>query len=403
VTEADLVIIGASEVATCEPSIGEGRAGRIARGAVAIGGGEVVWVGEESQLSRSVEIRKDTVEIDAAGRAVVPGLVDAHTHLVFAGARREEFAARAGGERYQAAGILDTVDATRKATTDELVGLTRQRAEMLLAHGTTTAEAKSGYALDVSGERRLLEVLEEVNRSTPLDLEITFCGAHAIPGEFEDAADEYVELVANEMTRECAPLARWCDVFCDVGAFTPAQAKRVLLAGKSSGLTPRIHANELGATGGAKVAAEVGAASADHLLFLRPSEARGLAAAESVAVLAPVTALTMGRFPNVGLMRNAGLRIALGSDLNPGIAPSANLQLAIAIATRAMGIGPEEALVAATSGSAASLRRDDIGRLVPGALGDVVVLTTESIVDLGYHAGFNLADVVVKRGRMVKG
>lgn len=399
-SSADLLIVGASEVNTCDPSLGEGPAGRIERGAIAVQGEVIVWVGEEARLESSVETVAGSKEIDAAGRAVIPGFVDAHTHLVFGGTRRDEFAARSAGQAYQTAGILDTVEATRSTSTEDLTTLTRKRARMLLEHGVTTAEAKSGYSLDVEGERRLLEVLAEVDRTETIDLELTFCGAHALPIEFEGQSDDYIDLVCDEMLATCASLAKWCDVFCDVGAFSPAQAKRVLNAAKTAGLAPRIHANELGSTGGAHVAAEVRAASADHLLFLRPSEARALASIGCVAVLAPITALGLGRFPNVRLMKNAGLQIALGSDLNPGAAPSANLQFAIGIATRSMGIGPVEALVAATYGGARALRRSDIGRLAPGCLADAVVLSTDSAKDLGYQAGVNLADRVIKRGKL---
>jgi len=403
VTEAvaDLVVVGASEVVTCSPETGEGKLGRIERGAVAVGDRRISWVGPEAELSAVVRQGPDTVEIDAGGRSVVPGFVDAHTHLVFAGTRREEFSARAAGRPYEAGGILQTVAATRAAPSVHLLEEARARADAMIAAGTTTVEAKSGYALEVDGEKRLLEALRELDGTHPLDLEITFCGAHAVPGEFEGRPDDYLDLVCGEMLAACAPLARWCDVFCDVGAFTSAQARRVLEAGKSAGLTPRIHANELGSTGGAGVAVAVGAASADHLLFLRPSEARALANAGCVAVLAPVTALGLGRTPNVRLMRNAGLQIALATDLNPGMAPSADLQLVLSIATRTMAMDPEDGLLAITAGGAAALRRDDIGRIAPGCLADLVILAGDHHLDLGYHAGTNLAATVIKRGEVV--
>lgn len=396
---ADLVVAGASEVVTCDPSMGEGKSGRIERGAVAIAGGKVAWVGRERDLAQEVATDGATVEVDASGRAVVPGFVDAHTHLIFAGERREEFAARAEGRAYeaQAGGIFNTAAATRAATTQELLRLTLDRAGLMLRHGTTTAEAKSGYALDAAGERRLLEILNEVDRAHALDLEITFLGAHAVPDEYRGRPDEFVDLVC-EMLPVCAPLARWCDVFCDLGAFTPEQARRVLEAGKAAGLAPRIHAGELGPSGGAAVAAEVGAASADHLLFLEEAEAKALAAAGVTGVLCPATALGLGRFPDVAMMREQGMTIALASDLNPGTAYSESLQFAVAVATRAMRIGPEEALLGITRGGASALRRSDVGRLSPGCLGDLVVLAGDSALDLGYHAGINLVDLVIKRG-----
>jgi imidazolonepropionase len=271
----------------------------------------------------------------------------------------------------------------------------------MLSYGTTTAEAKSGYSLDVDGEIRLLRLLNEVHSTHAIDLEITFLGAHVVPPEFEGRDDDYVTLVCEEMIPAAADLAAWCDVFCDKGAFTPVQSRRVLEAGKANGLAPRIHANELDHSGGASVAANVGAASADHLLYLRPGEAKALAVAGCCGVICPTTAMSLGRFPNVALMREVGLRIVIASDLNPGMDPYGNLQFGAAIAIRMMGFGPEDALLAITAGGAAALRRDDIGRVAPGCLGDLVVLGSDSVLDLGYQAGANLAWLVIKHGAPV--
>lgn len=396
--KADLLITGASEVVTCDGSLGETGIGRIERGAVAVAGETIAWVGQEAHLREHVSINPDAVLVEANGGAVIPGFVDAHTHMVFGGTRRDEFAARAEGQPYDTGGILQTVNATRRASRKELLKATMTRARVMLAHGTTTAEAKSGYALDAEGELRLLEILNEVNTNGPLDLEITFLGAHAVPPEY-DSPDDFVEAF-GEMLEVCAPAARWCDVFCDLGAFTPEQATKILEAGKELGLIPRIHANELGSSGGAEVAASVGAASADHLLHLTLAQASNLARAGCVGVLCPATALGLGRFPDARMMRAEGMTIALASDLNPGTAYGENLQFAIAIATRAMGMGPSEALMAATRGAAASLRRDDIGRIAPGCLADILVLDGDSHLDLGYHAGVNLVASVIKRGAL---
>ncbi len=396
--KADLLITGASEVVTCDRSLGEVGIGRIERGAVAVAGETIVWVGPQSNLRDNVSINPDAVLVDANGTAVIPGFVDAHTHMVFGGTRREEFAARAEGQPYDTGGILSTVDATRAASREELLHATMTRARVMLAHGTTTAEAKSGYALDAEGELRLLEILCEVHTKGTLDLEITFLGAHALPPEF-DSNDDFVGAF-GEMLKVCAPAARFCDVFCDLGAFTPEQAIAILMAGKELGLIPRIHANELGPSGGADVAVSVGAASADHLLHLTAGQARHLARAGCVGVLCPTTALGFGRFPDARMMRAEGMTVALASDLNPGTAYGENLQFALSIATRAMGMGPSEALMAATSGAAASLRRDDIGRIAPGCLADILMLSTDSHMDLGYHAGVNLVTSVIKRGEL---
>lgn len=395
--KAHLVIHSASEVRTCDPALGEGDTGLIRNGAVAVAGEFISWVGRTEDLQNEVSSGYDTINIDASGKTVIPGFVDAHTHLVFAGDRREEFSVRAGGQRYEAGGILQTVVSTRAASTADLIALSMKRADTMLAHGTTTAEAKTGYALDLDGERKLLEVLAEVNKSHDLDLEITFLGAHALPPEFEGRSDDYIDHV-GEMLDDLSMMARWCDVFCDVGAFTPDQSKRVLELGKRHGLSPRIHANELAASGGAGVAAEVEAASADHLIHLDEQEAKALAAVGCVGVLCPVTALGLGLFPDTVMMREQGMTIALASDLNPGTAHSENIQLAIVIATRAMAMTPEEALLATTRSPALSLRRDDVGRISPGLLADIAILSSDSALDLGYHAGVNLVEQVIKRG-----
>lgn len=398
---ADLIITGASEVITCDPELGESRVGRIEEGALAIAGEQIVWVGNENDLPKKFAQDPGARVINVDGRAVVPGFVDSHTHLVFAGTRREEFAARAEGRPYQSGGILDTVEATRQATYEELLRLATERADRMLRSGTTTVEAKSGYALETDGEIRLIQVLNELGDTHPIDVEITFLGAHMVPDDYKDRADDYVALVCDEMIPRAKGLANWCDVFCDEGAFTPVQSRRVLEAGKAAGLGPRIHANELASSGGASVAANVGAASADHLIHLRPAEAKALALAGVVGIVCPTTAITLGKLPNVDLMREVGMKVAVASDLNPGMDPSGSLQFAAAIAVRMMGMGPEDVLLAMTSGGAAALRRTDIGRIAPGCLGDVVVMATDSVLDLGYQAGANLADIVIKRGAAV--
>lgn len=397
--KADLVVTGTSEVVTCVAELGETPLGIITEGAIAIRRDSIVWVGDADQLEREVDASNAEV-VDAGGSSIVPGFVDAHTHLVFAGDRRDEFAAKAGGQPYAAGGILTTVEATREADEDELLEQAEERAWAMMQHGTTTAEAKSGYALTMEGEFKLLQVIAELQVTHPLDLEPTFMGAHFIPPEFEDRSDDYVEEVCN-MIPTCAPLAKWCDVFCDIGAFSMEQAWMVLEAGKHAGLRPRIHANELGSSGGAQVAASVGAASADHLLYLDELEARTLAEKGCVGVLCPLTALGLGRFPDARMMIAEGMTIALATDLNPGTAYSENLQLAMAIATRSMRLSPGEALLAATRGGARALRRDDIGRIAPGCLADLLILDTDSHIDLAYHAGVNLVGGVVKRGGLI--
>lgn len=395
------VVVVAGEVRTCDPSFGEGSTGVIVDGAIAIEGERIVWVGPRSQLASSVDV-SGVEEIDAGGRAVIPGFVDTHTHMVFAGNRGEEFSRRAEGQPYSAGGILSTVEATRAATEDQLLALTMARAHTMLAHGTTTAEAKSGYALDEVGEKRLLEVLHRIHDDHPLDLEVTLCAAHALPEEFSADPEGFIDAVV-EMTPRLAPLARWVDVFCDEGAFTVEQSRRALQAGIDQGLAARVHANELAHSGGAQLAAELGAASADHLIYLDDADAKAMASAGTTAVLCPHTALGLGRFPDVSLLREHGVPFTIASDFNPGSSYGENIQFAIWLATRAMGVGVEEALLATTATAAKSLRRDDIGRIAPGCLADLVVLDAETALDLGYHASVNLAHMVIKRGEVTSG
>lgn len=397
--KADLIIKGASEVITCMPELGEGSLGLIPDGAIAVRGDSIVWVGRAADLVDEVEAENAFI-LDADGSSVIPGFVDSHTHLVFAGDRRDEFSAKASGRPYATSGILTTVEATRAASEDDLLELAEERAWAMIQHGTTTAEAKSGYALTAEGEYKLLQVLSELQVTHPIDIEPTFMGAHLVAPEFGDRSDDYIEEVCN-MISTCAPLANWCDVFCDIGAFSVEQAWLVLEAGKHAGLRPRIHANELGSSGGVQVAASVRAASADHLLYVEASEARALAEKGVVGVLCPLTALGLGRFPDARMMIAEGMTLALATDFNPGTAYSENIQLAIAIATRAMQMSPDEAVYAATRGGARALRRDDIGRIAPGCLADILVLETDSYVDLAYHAGVNLVGTLVKRGDVI--
>ena len=402
---ADFLLTGISQLVTCDPALGEGPLGVVERAAVAAAGGRVVFAGPQAALG-DLEVAAGAVRVDAGGQAVVPGFVDAHTHLVFAGDRADEFAARLRGVGYEEAlaaggGINRTVRETRSASDAELEAAADRRLALAARHGTTTLEAKSGYGLTVEDERRSLEVLARVAARSPVEVVPTFLGAHLVPEEYAGDRAGYLDLLEHEMLPACAPLAEFVDAFCDRGALTVEESRRVLAAGARHGLKGKLHANELGSTGGAALAAELGCVSADHLLFCEPEEARALAAAGTVAVLLPGTSflLRTGRAAPVQVLRDAGVTMALGTDCNPGTCYCESMQLVIALACVHGGLTPEEAMLAATDGAARALGRGGrVGRLAPGAACDLVVLAGRSYLDLAYHLGVNLARLVVKGG-----
>jgi imidazolonepropionase len=364
--------------------------------AVVIAGGRVSAVVPERDLAPS-SVPAGAPELDAAGRAVIPGFVDAHTHLVFAGSRHLEFAARLEGRPYDAGGILSTVDATRRASLDELADAVVRRAERCLDSGTTTIEVKSGYGLSTEAEVRSLQAIHRAAARTAATLVPTFLGAHLAldPG--------YLDLLVEEMLPACAPLAESCDAFCDVGALTVEESRRVLEAGRAHGLVPRLHAEELDHTGGAQLAAELGCASADHLVHATDADAQALAAAGVVAVLLPSTSfcLRSGYAPARRLL-DAGVTIALATDCNPGTSYTSSMPFVIAVACSEYGLTIDEAVLAATAGGARALRRDDIGHLRPGARADLAMVTGEHWVDLAYHPGMPVIAHVVKDGVVVR-
>jgi imidazolonepropionase len=406
----DFLLTGIGQLVTCDPGLGEGPLGVVEGGAVAASGGRVVYAGPEAGLPDLADADGATW-VDAGRRAVVPGFVDAHTHLVFAGDRADEFAARLRGVGYEEAlaaggGINRTVRDTRAASDAELEASAAGRLATALRYGTTALEAKSGYGLTVDDERRSLEALARVAERSPVEVVPTFLGAHLIPEEFANDRDGYLDLLEHEMLPACAPLAEFVDAFCDRGALTVEESRRVLEAGARHGLAAKLHANELGSTGGAALAAELGCVSADHLLFCDEREAKGLAAAGTVAVLLPGTSflLRTGRAAPVGVLRDAGVILALGTDCNPGTCYSESMQLMVALACVHGGLTPEEAVLAATDGAARAVGRGGrAGRLAPGAACDLVVLAGRSYLDLAYHLGVNLAATVVKGGAVVAG
>ena len=399
----DLLVRGVGELATNASGV-PGDLATLDDAAVAIEGGIVAWVGPEAELPSRY---RDLPVLDVAGRAVVPGFVDAHTHVVFAGDRADEFARRLRGERYEdllaaGGGILSTVAATREAGEDELATQAAARVERMVRSGTTTIEIKSGYGLDVETERRMLRVAHRLGDELPVEVVATFLGAHVVPAEYRDRRDAYVDLVCGPMMDACAPLAEFCDVFCDEAAFTVDEARRILEAGIAHGLRPRLHADQLARVGAARLAAEVGAVSADHLDHATEEDLAALREAGTVAVLLPGVSLSMRTpFPDARRIWDAGVTVALATDCNPGTAWMERMSFMAALAAVEMGLTPEEALWSATRGGALALGRLDRGRLAAGDRGDLVVLDAPSYLHVPYRPDTDLAVEVVAAGRIV--
>jgi imidazolonepropionase len=379
------------ELVTNDPAH-DGPLGIIHDAAVAIDGDRIAWVGEQAAAPDGVEGPR----IDAADAAALPGFVDSHTHLVFAGDRTAEFDARMRGERYAAGGIQTTVAATRAASDDELRTNARRLREEALRTGTTHVEVKSGYGLDVDDEVRLLTLAGELTD------DVTFLGGHVVAPEYAGKADEYVDLVRGAMLDACAPLARWADVFCERGAFDVDQSRAILTAAKDKGLGLRIHANQLEPGPGARLAAELGAASADHLTHLGLGDAEALAGAGVVATLVPVADLsTRSPWPDARELLDAGATVALATDCNPGTSFTTNMPVVIALAVTAMRMTPAEAVWSATAGSARALQRFDVGTLQQGARADLVILDAPSHVHLAYRPGVPIVQTVISAGTVV--
>ena len=342
--------------------------------ALVIDGGRVAWAGPAGDAPAADE------EYDAGGRAVLPGFVDSHAHLVFAGERAEEFAARMSGRPYAAGGIRTTVERTRAASDDDLRANVRRIAGEMARQGTTTVECKSGYGLTVDQEERAVRIAAEL-----VD-EVTFLGAHVVPAGMDPA--EYVDLVTGPMLAACAPHARWIDVFCERGAFDADQTRQILSAGRAAGLVPRLHANQLGHGPGVGIAVEYDAASADHCTYLSAEDIAALAGSETVATLLPgVEFSTRQPYPDARALIDAGASVALATDCNPGSCYSSSMAFCIALAVREMRMTPEEAVRAATEGGAKALRRTDVGHLRPGARADVLMLDAPSHIHLAYRPG----------------
>ncbi len=386
---ADILIDCADVLATCAgtaPRAGTAQAdtGALTRASVAARDGRIVFVGPADECRTRVTLTPDATVVDARGKTVVPGFVDSHTHLVYAGDRRDELQQRLAGTSYAdiaaaGGGIVKTVQATRAATEDELVDGARPRLAAMLAQGTTTAEVKSGYGLDLDSERRMLRAARRLAAEQPVTITTTFMGAHEYPVDYRSRRAEYVQLVTDAMIPAVAAegLADWCDVFCEQGVFTPEESRTILEAGRAHGMKPRIHADELALSGGSAVAADVGARSADHLIFVDEAHADRLAAAGVIATLLPAAAffLKLGRFAPARMLIARGVPVALASDLNPGGGFTPSMPFVMALGCFAMNMTLEEALVASTANAAAALDlQDQYGSLEPGKWLDAVVV-----------------------------
>lgn len=400
------VLTGIGALITNRPDLGGGRWGMLPGGAVAVRGGRVAWAGRAADLPEAFAARPRR---DAGGRCVLPGFVDAHTHLVFSGDRAAEFAARLEGRSYEdtlaaGGGIMATVRATRAATDEALVADSLARARRMLAAGTTTVEVKSGYGLEPATERRMLEAAARVGVESGIEVIPTFLGAHVVPPEQAGDRAGYVRLVEEEMLPACAPLARFCDVFCDRGAFSVEEARRVLTAAAAHGLAPRLHAEQLAHTGAADLAVELQAASADHLDHVTGPQAARLAAAGVAAVLLPGAALSMRTPPPPArLLWEAGATVALATDCNPGTSYVETMPFVVALGCLLLGLTVEEAVWGATRGGAIALRLADRGWLGPGAAADLVVLDADHPAHLAYRPDGDVVAAVVKGGEWVAG
>ena len=414
--DADLILTNAREILTCAgpaPLAGgrQSAVSSIKNATLAARDGTILFVGPAVDGARAVRPTADACVVDASAFSIVPGFVDAHTHAIFAGDRRDELRRRLAGATYAeiaaaGGGIVATVAATRAAAEDVLVAQTRPRLDEMLACGTTTCELKSGYGLDLETELKMLRAAATLDATHDIDIERTFMGAHEIPREFRDNRTAYVDLVVQEMIPAVAAarLATWCDVFCETGVFTPDESVRILEAGKGAGLKPRIHADELAASGGSFVAARVGARSADHLIFATAESIEAMAGAGVAATLLPNAAfyLKLGRFAPARAFIDAGVPVAIATDVNPGGGFSPSMSFGIALACFAMHLTFEEALVAATINGAWSLDvADRTGSLEPGKLADAVIVHGEAINLI--RTGARPIAAVIKRGRIVRG
>ncbi len=413
---ADLAVVNASEVVTLagdntKPRVGPSllELGIIKGGAVACSGGRISWVGKNEKLREARNITSSTLILDARGKTVMPGFVDSHTHLIFSGSREMELQMKLAGKSYleilQAGnGILRTVRETRSAPDERLRGETRRRLRRLIENGTTCAEVKSGYGLTTKDEIKLLRIIKSL-RHDSVDLVPTFLGAHAVPPEYDGKANTYVDLIVQEMLPAIRRrgLAQFCDAFCESGVFDADQCRRILTSAKRLGFEVKLHADEFSDSGGARLAAEVKAVSADHLLYSSAEGIRHMAQEGVIATLLPVTPFAnfLDRYANARRIIDAGCAVAIATDLSPS-SWTESMQFAISLACFKMKMRPAEALVAATINGAHALRKaGEVGSLEVGKKADIIVIDAPNHAFLPYHFGVNLVDSVVKDGSLL--
>jgi imidazolonepropionase len=411
---ANLIVKNAAEVVTCSGFAAKKGAQMaelniIVNGAVIIEEGQIVAVAPSEKILQGIDEDNYTV-IDARGKAVLPGFVDSHTHFVFGGYREDEFSWRLRGDSYisimeRGGGIVNTMQATRSATQEELYSLGCRRLDSMLSFGVTTVEGKSGYGLDLETELKQLKVMALLNRNHPLDVIPTFLGAHAVPKKYKGKEDTFVEFMMDRVMPKAAEkgLAQFCDIFCEKNVFSVEQSRRYLSRGKDLGLKIKLHADEIAQLGGAELAAEMKAVSADHLLAASDRGLREMAAAGVVATLLPGTAFSLKEpYARARYMIDNGCAVALATDMNPGSCFSGSIPLLFALATLHMNMSTEEAVSALTiNGAAAVNRADTIGSIDPGKMGDLVILSYPSHHFLPYHIGMNCVEKVIKAGRLV--
>jgi imidazolonepropionase len=386
---ADLLLTNIGHLTT---NVGE----VIHQAAVSIRNGSIEYAGPESDAPEQGKSER----FDCGGRAVIPGFVDAHTHLVFAGDRSDEFRRRLAGELYTGGGILATVESTRAASEDRLFELASGRVRRMIANGTTTLEIKSGYGLNAETELRLLKVARRIGEELPITVKTTFLGAHSVPTEYQTDRAAYVDLLIDEMMPAAAALADYCDVFVEDGVFSVGDARRIFEAGRAHGLDGRVHAEQLGRTGGARLAAEIDAASADHLDHATEEDAHLLASAGVAAVLVPGASFSLRSNQAPGpMLWEAGCTVALATDCNPGTSFVEAMGFVIALAVVQMGLTVDQAVWAATRGGALSLGLDDRGTLVPGQEPDIVILDAPSPAHIPYRPATDHVWGVIQAGR----
>jgi imidazolonepropionase len=402
VIEADLVVHGIGQLVTCEPTQGDGPLGLLENAAVASRHGQIVWVGPTTRWQGRLHLLSHATIVDAGGCCVLPGFVDAHSHLLWAGSRADEYAARVRGQPYWGGGIMRTVRATREASLDELLHAARRRLRGYLRHGVTALEVKSGFGLNAETEERLLRVGVRLAEETPQRIVTTFYGAHVVPDGV--TTEDYMAELLSVMIPRFRPLAAFCDAWCDPGAFTAAQCRRILNKAHGFGYQLKLHASQLAPGDGPRLAVELGATSVDHLDYLRDGDARLLAESSVVCVICPGTTanLRLVGEESARALAAAGCQLAIATDLNPGTCCSENMCLMIGLACQELGLSPEEAVRGATVGGARALRlQRQNGSVRLGKRCDLLLLDAESYLEIPYRLGVNLVETTICQGQVV--